>query len=191
MSEACWQTAFDRNASVTTWQESKLIYVAITRKVIRARAGSKVRNFTAQYQKLRHRRTFASELLSGWKQPWRAEKHKQTEQVLLLIWEQLVIISIEKPSRQCVSVPNADNQEDGVLGGSSSSSRRGRRLTLKSWEHTSNHGFVAYVHDYTSTTIPSMHFFTCWPTHYTLKTHTFDSFSAARFGHSSGLNIHS
>jgi len=132
VSEACWQTAFDRNASVATWQERKLIYVATTRNVIRARAGSKVRNFTAQYQKLRHRRTFASELLSGWKQPWRAEKHKQTEQVLLLIREQLVIISIEKPSRQCVSVLNADNQEDGVLGGSSSSSRRGRRLTLKS-----------------------------------------------------------
>ena len=158
MSEACWQTAFDRNASVTTWQERKLIYVATTRNVIRARAGSKVRNFTAQYQKLRHRRMCASELLSGWKQPWRAEKHKQTEQVLLLIWEQLVIISIEKPSRQCVSVPNADNEEDGVLGGSSSWSRRGRRLTLKSWEHTSIHGFDAYAHDYTSTTFPSMHF---------------------------------
>ena len=100
MSEACWQTAFDRNASVTTWQESKLIYVAITRKVFRACAGSKVRNFTAQSQKLRHRRMCASELLSGWKQPCRAEKNKQTEQVLLLIWEELVIISIEKPSRQ-------------------------------------------------------------------------------------------
>ena len=65
LSEAYRQTAFDKKSSATTRHESKQQYIAEKRKVLRALAASRARNVTANSQKLRHGRIFASKSSSG------------------------------------------------------------------------------------------------------------------------------
>ena len=84
LSEAYRQTAFDKKSSATTRHESKQQYIAEKRKVLRALAASRARNVTANSQKLRHGRIFASKSSSGSTRQHRLERNKQSEQVTVL-----------------------------------------------------------------------------------------------------------
>ena len=113
LSEVYRQTAFDKKASATTRHESKQIYVAEKRKVLRALAGSKARNGTAKSQKLRLRRQVASESSRGSKQRCVPEKHKQTEQVPVVNLAGVGDQNQREAEQPLLCVLTADNEEDG------------------------------------------------------------------------------
>ena len=121
VSEAYRQTAFDKKASATTRQKNKLIYVAEKRKVLRALAGSKAKNVTAQSQRMRRGRMCAIKSSNGSKQPCRPQKNKQTEQVPVVDLGGAGDDKQREAEQTFVCVSIADNEEDG----------RAKRIELK------------------------------------------------------------